>query len=577
MLKRPTSLPYIALAVAIVAAACGGAAAPTATRAPAAQPPTAAARTPTPTTVAGLPGIAPTLPAPTAAPRVAASRGKIVEAVVSDIGTTNTLVGNISDRGSYMPSVNIGLTATDKHPGFRPVAAKGWDFSPDGKILTFTIREDVIFHDGTKVTVDDWVYRYDAWLRPKEYGVPGAIPPSAPPVPTSIEKVDSSRFRIAWATADPSFLGAYNNTGWNKGVYSKAYIQRVGWDEFGKKPIGAGPYKLVSWTPSDKIVLEAHDQYLEGTPQVKTVDILVVPEDTTRVAMFLTGEADISVSLPPSMLSQVERRPGAQLYTVPNFMTASIMFQAGTKTIPGTDIPNPFGDIRVRKAVAHAIDRKAILERIAGRGGAPVKGPYSEYTFGYDGDNIVEYEYDPKKARQLLEEAKYPFDQTFTLLTYPLSPPMPAAMEAAATYMQAIGMKVQYNLREVSASTRLWAEKRSNPSAVGVYPIQGVRSAAFVNVAEGIFSYYNSKDGSFPQNDPRLDALIEEGRVTFDLKAREDANKRLFRYLHEQAQYITLYTMRENHAIGPRITYNFPPQPAWLGALNYVNWKPGNP
>ncbi len=576
---KPTlpSALIVGTLVGLVAAACGGAAAPTATPAPAAQPTTAAAKAPTPTTLAGLPGIAPTLPAPTAAPRAGPSRGKIVYATVTDIGFTNTASGSPSDRSGYIASIDLGLTATEGPTikAFRPYGAKGWEFSEGGKVLTFTIRDDVVFHDGTKVTVDDWVYRYDdLWLHPVQ---PGGIPPTQLPVPLRVEKVDSSRFRIVWPSPDPRFLGPYGTTGEGRGVYSKAYIQRVGFEEFARKPIGAGPYKFVKWSPAEYVLIEAHEQFFLGAPQVKTVDIRFIPEDTTRVAMLLTGEADIALSLPPTMLSRVEGGAGNKIVAVPNFMTASIMFQAGAKTIPGTDLPNPFGDVRVRRAVAYAIDRKAILERVVGRGGRPIKGPYAEHAIGYDGNNIVEYEYNPTKARQLLEDAKYPFDYPFTLLTYPLSPPMPAAMEAAVTYMQAVGMKVTYSLREVSASTRLWTQKRLDPKATGVYPLQGVRSAAFEDVAQGIYGYYNSRDGSFPQNDPKLDALIDEGLTAFEPKAREDANKALFGYLHEQAQYITLYDMIENHGVGPRVDFNFPAQAARPNHLGYVTWRPGFP
>ena len=114
-------------------------------------------------------------------------------------------------------------------------------------------------------------------------------------------------------------------------------------------------------------------------------------------------------------------------------------------------------------------------------------------------------------------------------------------------------------------------------AATGVYPLQGVRGSAFQDVAQGIYGYYNSRNGPFPQYDPKVDELLDEGLLAFEPRAREEANKRLFRYLHEQARYITLYGLLENHAVGPRVQYYFPPHTSWLGPLNYVTWQPGYP
>ncbi|MBI3953007.1 MAG: hypothetical protein HY330_00670, partial [Chloroflexi bacterium] len=415
--RRLASLAALALVFAV---ACGGAA-PTATpttrpaataSAPVAAPTKAAPAQPTPTPAAAAQATAaPTRAAPTATARVAASRGKIVYAKPVDMGRSTTISAAGSAGGPDTPfssSLNASFTARTLDNQLIPWLASGWKFSSDDKVLDVTIRKGAVFHDGSPVTADDVVYSLDKlWLNTI---VPGAVPPSGsrPVLPSRVEKTGPDTVRVTFPEPDPTFLAELMNSeapGGLINIYPKAVIERVGFDAFYKAPVASGPYKLAKRSPAESLVLEAHEQFFNGPPPVKTIEVRIAPEDTTRVAMFRTGEADIAESIAPQFLSDLERVPGAKVLTVRSGQEVVINIQTAVKTIPGTDRPNPFLDVRVRRALIHATDKKAIAERIAGRAGVPVVGPYSTFHLGAVPDKIQEYEYNPEKAKQLLKEA----------------------------------------------------------------------------------------------------------------------------------------------------------------------------
>jgi len=558
------------VALTLLAVACGGAAAPTATpTARAAPTPTSASAAPaTPVPVAGQATATPTRPAPTTAPPVAASRGKIIYAKPVDMGRTNTVQPAGGAGGPDTPfnsSLEAGLTSISLEGKLIPWAAKRWEFSADQRAITFTLRDDVFFHDGTKATVDDWVYRInDLWLNPVQ---PGATKPFRQPVPEKVEKTGPDSFRVIFPSPNSFFLEEILKTEQSgpMSVYPKAYIQRVGFDEFYKNPLGAGPYKIAQRRPADVVILEANERFFNGPPPIKTIEVRIAPEDSTRVAMFLTGEADISESMPPQFLPQVERMAGAKVLGVRSGQEVVIHFLTRAKTIPGTDIINPFRDVRVRRAFQHAVDKKAIVERIAGRAGVAVKGPFSNFHVGSDEANITEYEYNPEKAKQLLREAGYPFETQFKLYSYQASVPAPAAVQAMANYLQDIGANVTFTNVEVSSLIRLWREKAA-------FPMSFVRSwNVHLDPINHHFSYLHTQGASGFDDDPALDALAEEADRTAEPAAHAEAVKKYYRYLQEQSYVVNLYAIVDNHAIGPKVDWRYPP--GLPSRFDLISWR----
>jgi peptide/nickel transport system substrate-binding protein len=229
-------------------------------------------------------------------------------------------------------------------------------------------------------------------------------------------------------------------------IMPKKYIETVGEDEFRKKPIGSGPWKLVQSVPGDRLEFEAVDYvHWRGRPHFKQLHILQIPEESTRVAMVRTGEAGIASISPETMLGA--SRAGLEVMAVPATMQAVFQFW-GTFRPAVKD--EPVAKSRVRQALSLAIDRKQIIEHVmAGRARTP--RPYA--TFDYTESLSVDlwktwsdeaYRYDPALAKKILAEEGYPngFELKFANTALPGTQFMVDIGTAIADMWTKVGVKV---------------------------------------------------------------------------------------------------------------------------------------
>src|SRR5437762_5481041 len=214
----------------------------------------------------------------------------------------------------------------------------------------------------------------------------------------SIDLVDPQRVHFHLKEPWPDFLtfyGSATGAGW---IVPKSYVEKVGLDGFKKAPIGAGPYKFISFKPGVELVLEAFEGYWRKKPAVKRLVFKVIPDETTRLAALKAGEIDIAYSVRGELAEKLRSTPGLALK--PAVVQGSFCLYFPDQW----DDKSPWHDERVRKAASLAIDRKAINEALT--------LGFSEVT----GNSIVPKgfdfywqppapEFNPDKARQLLAEA----------------------------------------------------------------------------------------------------------------------------------------------------------------------------
>ncbi len=311
-----------------------------------------------------------------------------------------------------------------------PDLATSWETSDDGLTWTFTLREGVQCHgDYGELTAEDVVYSLERAADRERSNFAGDYAAFE-----AITAVDPYTVEIQLSEPIPTVLGLLvNYQGGN--IVCKAAAEAAG-DDFGRTPVGTGPFMFESYTPQDSVVLVANPDYYRGKPKIDRIEYRIIPSVASRDLAFRNGELDITFGAADKRwyerMSEVEGarvvafRPG-ELYTLHlNQSTA------------------PLDDPKVRQAIAHAIPRSAIAKY---RGEAVVNLAASVVPIGYLGhsDEVGLYPYDPDKAKALLAEAGYPDGITLEVLQTSL-PVMRQTMEVVQGQLQKAGITLDLQI-----------------------------------------------------------------------------------------------------------------------------------
>jgi hypothetical protein len=290
------------------------------------------------------------------------------------------------------PRFFAGQTASRRTGARGNCLAESWSASEDGLSYEFVLRQGAKFHNGEPVTADDVKFSFERYRGASHDLIKNRV--------AAVETPDASHVRFKLKQPWPDFLTFYataSGAGW---IVPKNYVEKVGDEGFKKAPIGAGPYKFVSFTPGLELIFKAFDQYWRKTPTVKRLVFKVIPEETTRLAALKQGEIDIVYSIRGELAEELRATPGLTLKPVVPQGPWWLYFSEQW------DPKSPWHDERVRRAASLAIDRKAINDAIT-LGYSKITGSIIPYTFEYFWQP-PEPTYDPGKARQLLAEAGYP-------------------------------------------------------------------------------------------------------------------------------------------------------------------------
>src|SRR3989442_4079360 len=322
--------------------------------------------------------------------------------------------------------------------------------------------------------------------------------------------------------------------GW---IVPKAYVERVGDDGFKKAPVGAGPYRFVSFTPGVELVLEANEQYWRKTPAVKRLVFKSIPDESTRLAMVKRGEADIAYSIRGALAEELRRTPGLTLK--PNYPPGTFWLVFPEQW---TDAKSPFADRRVRLATSYAMDRPAINQAET-LGFSRITGSMIPHTFEFCWPAPVPT-FDAQKARQLLAEAGYP--NGFDAGEYYCDASYANLGEAVVNYLKALGIRVQLRPLERAAFIAQNRDKKLKniiQTASGAAGNAATRLDAFV-AAGGTFTY-----GSYPD----IEGLVREQAGENDPKRREAIVQRIQQLIHHQAMFAPIWELAFLNGHGPRV------------------------
>ena len=410
-----------------------------------------------------------------------------------------------------------------------PCLAESWSVSPDGASYEFVLRQGAKFHNGDPVTAEDVKFSFERYRG-------GAVKLLREKV-KEVQVIDARRVRFRLKEQWPDFMTFYGTTAAGAGwIVPKKYVESVGDEGFMKAPIGAGPYRFVSFTPGVELVLEAFDGYWRKAPSVKRLVFRSVPDETTRAAALKRGEVDVAYFLTGPVAEEVRRTAGLKLVAT---RTNGVFFLDFAEQ---WDPKSPWYDQRVRLAASLAVDRKTINEaEYLGHGKLAFSMIPRDFEFHWA---PPAYPFDPAKAKQLLAEAGYPkgFDAVEVATDAVYAP----EAEAVINGFQAIGIRARLQPMERAGFYKADQEKtfkhlvRVGSAAAGN---AATRIEAFV-IATGIRSY-----GGYPD----IDSLFRDQASEMDKKRREAMLHKSQQLMYERSMFAPIVEPALLIGVGARL------------------------
>jgi peptide/nickel transport system substrate-binding protein len=400
--------------------------------------------------------------------------------------------------------------------------------STDGLSHEFVLRDGVMFHNGAHVTADDVRFSFERYRGNAARFIKDKV--------AGVETPDPRRVIFRLHKPWPDFLTYYTSVtgaGW---IVPKAYVESVGDDGFKKAPVGAGPYKFVSFNPGVELVLEAFDGYWRKPPTVKKLILKVIPDETTRLAALKRGEVDIAYSIRGEMAEELQRTPGLELKPVVLNGTQWIYFP------DQWDPKSPWHDVRVRKAATLALDHDSI-NRALTLGHSLITGSIVPKSFDFYWEP-PKPSYDPSHARALLTEAGFPGG--FNAGDYFCDSSYSNLAEAVLNNLLEVGIRAKLRPIERAAFNQGYADKKFRnivQGGSGAFGNAATRMETFV-VKGGAYVY-----GSYPD----IDELFVRQSEEIDRERRGTVLRRMQQLVHERAVYAPIWQLAFLNGQGPRV------------------------
>jgi peptide/nickel transport system substrate-binding protein len=444
-------------------------------------------------------------------------------AIGSDVGSLDPdKYTNWNDYWSY-GNLFEGLFRPNDKGDLVPALAEKHEPSADGLSHKFTLRA-AKFHNGDPVTSDDFIFSVARTRDPAIQNQRASLLNNI----TEIVRHDEKSFTVKLKVVDADTI-AKLSLYWQ--LKPKKYIEQVGNAEFAKKPVGTGPFQFVDRQPQQFLKMRAFDGYWGQKSKVGEVTIKIAPEEQSRIAQVMAGEADVATPISPVLAARMGSMPNLQVVRVPAFTNILVYFN---KFHAETQKPE------VRQALCMAIDREAMLKTIMLGYAAPQELWCTSAQPGCSLQGITAYKYDPDKARDLLKKANFDFGKPLKFVG--MAPGRVAASketcEAIAEYLKRVGVQVDLQILEFGAWNQIKQAKQKDPSvgmiyATGPDPSKDVAYKLQVNTHSTLATSWVF--------DKENDEMLAKMNNFTDMKEREAFNNKVLRRMHDQAYFLPLW------------------------------------
>jgi peptide/nickel transport system substrate-binding protein len=446
---------------------------------------------------------------------------------------TETIIRNMFD----------GLVTRDSQMNVVAELAEGWT-AIDPTTYEFQLREGVTFHDGSPFTAAD--VKFSLYRLTKENAMGGQTSPrqSLLSALADIEVVDDLTVRLKLSDPWPILPAMLPF----QELVSAAHVAAVGEEAMADAVNGTGPFKLVEWRKGQSVIMERYDGYYGGAGDiapvgpacVERVIFQVIPENASRVAALLAGEVHIIDKLPAHMVAQVEANPDTKVMAVNGTRTSYIALN---------NQEGPFADIRVRKALAHAIDRQLVVDKILGGNASLTNGILSPDAFGKN-KNLPAYEYDPEKAQALLAEAGFADGLEVTL-------DVDGANKEIAEAIAAVAAKGGFRINvTVGESSMLVSRFRTKGEPIdGQMWLTSWGNGSLDPVGIFVPTHRTADRGnSSGYSNPKVDALLDEANVETDRARRAELYAEAEAIVNADLPKVYLWVAQDLYGVSTKVT-----------------------
>ena len=433
-----------------------------------------------------------------------------------------------------------GLTRIDKNGVVKPALAKSWDISKDKKVYTFHLHQGVKFHDGSKFNADDVVFSLNRARSDNSVNAQKAL---FKPI-KSVEKKDDDTVVITLTQPVGSFLF---NMGWGDAVM----IDSASAEKNKSNPIGTGPFKFKRWVKGDRIELVKNDSYWGVPARLEKATFKIIPDPAAAVASMLAGDIDAFANIPaPETISQFQADPRFKVV---------IGSTEGETILSTNNTRGPFAKLKVRQAIAHALDRQAIISGAMFGFGTPIGTHFAPHHPAYV-DLTNRFEFNIEKAKKLLAEAGYP-DGFNAVIKLP--PPSYARRggEIVASQLAKIGIKLEIVPVE-------WAQWLDQVFKKKDYDLTIVSHTEPMDI--GI---YARTDYYFNYNNPKFQKMMMELDGTVNVEKRYQLMGDLQRMITEDCVNGFMFQLAKHGVWNKNIKGLWENSPVQANDLTEVYWE----
>lgn len=426
--------------------------------------------------------------------------------------------------------INFGEGSTELVPGL----AEKWETSKDGLTYTFELQKGVKFHDGSDFNAEAVVKNFDRWMNGNAESNPyfqsmfGGFKGEKNAVIKEVKADGDDQVVMTLNHAQAPFLKNLAMTPF--AIASPTAFEKDA-KGFEKKPVGTGPFTFVEWKRNDAITLEKNkDYWQEGLPKVDKLIFRSIPDNSARLNALTSGDIDIADGINPSDAASIEGNADLQLFKRPSLNVGYLGLTVTRK---------PFDDKKVRQAVNHAIDKKAIVEAFFEGQAEVAKNAMPPVIQGFN-DEITDYEYDPEKAKKLLKESNYD-GKEIELWAMPVPRPyMPDG--------QKIAEAIQKNLEDIGMKSKIvnyewgtYLEKASKGEADAFLLGWTGDNGDADNFLYTLLDEDNigSNNYTYFKND-KTHKILKQAQIEVDEDKRAALYKEAQEILHEEAPWVPL-------------------------------------